>query len=307
MFKTPYNTSSLKDYEVGKIVTDIQRAFVSQQESEEVRQMREPDTGKLLPIYELLPQADTVGAFTQPLIVRHKDEDLVVVDVRPLVRENRIGEISIASSSDYKIAAYYGTMCSIWLNDGERNLHRSGPFAGRIFVSWLSGLITRNLNLDMLNQVQLKVITGMYFECLFEDSSVTEITVREKQRFAIAAGKYSYSNTQTAEDILKEIPMMSSVDDYIKVLHTISPRFEALTKANLFAMVSRSWFGASAPILCAVALEYPPAFYTMVYFALNYRGYNKTGVGTIVYDGRQSAEAKQFKTGVERLFDDAMI
>lgn len=307
MFKTPYNTTSLKDYDIQKIVKDIESVSVSQQNNEDLRQMSEPDSSRLLPIFELLPHADYIGAFTQPIVIRKKDEDTVVVDVRPLVRESRIGEITVASKSDYKMLAYYGTMCSTWINDGESVLHRSAAFAGRIYVSWLSGLITRNLNLDMLSQVQLKVITGMFFECLFIDSDEPEVNIREKQRLAVSAGKYSYSNTANAEDILKDVPMMQTIKDYIAVLHTVSPRFEALTQANLFAMVSRSWFGASAPILCAVALEYPPAFYTMVYFALNYKGYNNTGVGNIVYATRTSPEAKQFKTGIERLFDEAMV
>lgn len=307
MFKTPYNTTSLKDYDLTKIVSDIQRSLITQDGSSEVRQMREPDSNKVLPIYELLPRAENIGAFTQPIVVRHKDEDVIVVDVRPLVRENRIGEISVASTSDYKMLSYYGTLCSTWLHGGQSVLQRNSAFAGRIFVTWLTGLITRTLNLDMLNQVQLKVITGMYFECMFEEKQGDTLTEREKQQYAIAAGKYSYSNTQNATEILKQVPFMESIDDYIKTLHATHPRFEALTKANIFAMVSRSWFGASAPILCAVSLEYPPAFYTMVYFALNYRGYNKTGVGNIVYASRTSAEAKQFKTSIERLFDEAMV
>lgn len=307
MFKTPYNTTSLKDYDLSKIITEVQRSLITQEASSEVRQMREPDSNKALPIYELLPRAENIGAFTQPIVIRHKDEDVFVVDVRPLVRENRIGEISIASSSDYKTLAYYGTLASTWLNNGEGVLQRNNVFPGRVFVTWLSGLITRTLNLDMLNQVQLKLITGMYFECLFTENENAEVTEREKQQYAIAAGKYSYSNTQTATDLLKDIPKMQSIEDYIRVLHSVSPRFEALTKANIFAMVGRSWFGASAPVFCAVSLEYPPAFYTMVYFALNYRGYNKTGIGNIVYASRTSAEAKQFKTGIERLFDEAMV
>lgn len=307
MFKTPYNTTSLKDYDLTKIVSDIQRSLISQEGEREVRKMHEPDSNKSLPIYELLPQAEFVGAFTQPIVVRHKDEDTFVVDVRPLVRENRIGEITIASTSDYKMISYYGTMCSTWLHSGEGILQRNSAFAGRVFVTWLSGLISRTLNLDMLNQVQLKVITGMYFECLFKDTDSKEVSEREKQQYAIASAKYSYANQQTTTDILKNVPMMQSIEDYIQVLHSINPRFEALSKANIFAMVGRSWFGASAPILCAVSLEYPPAFYTMVYFALNYRGYNKTGVGNIVYASRTTSEAKQFKTGIERLFDEAMV
>lgn len=307
MFKTPYSTTSLKDYDLTKIISDIQRSFITQEQNSEVRKMVEPDSKRTFPIYELLPRAENIGAFTQPIVVHHKDEDVFVVDVRPLVRENRIGEITIASSSDYKALSYYGTLCNTWYHNGEWPLQRNSTFAGRIFVTWLSGLITRNLNLDMLNQVKLKVITGMYFECLFEDKEDKEVSIREQQAYAIAAGKYSYTNTQNALEILKDIPRMNSIEDYINVLHDTDPRFNALTKANIFAMVSRSWFGVSAPIFCGVSLEFPPAFYTMVYFALNYKGYNKTGIGNIVYASRTSAEAKQFKTGMERLFDEAMI
>lgn len=307
MFKTPYSTTSLKDYNIEKIVTDISRVRLEQQDNESLRQMQEIDNHKRLPVFELLPNADHITAFTQPLVVRWDDEDHVVLDVRPLVRENRVGDITVAATSDYKMNSHYGTLMSIWMNDGSSVLHRLSAFPGRIFVSWLSGLITRNLNLDMLNQVKLKVILGMYFECLFTDTDEKEVSIREKQRFAIAAGKYSYSNTSTAEEILKDIPMMQNVNDLIAVLHSVDPRFEALSLANLFAMVSRMWYGANAPILCSVALEYPPAFFILTHFALNYKGYNKTGIGNIVYSSRQSSEAKQFKVGIERLFDEAMV
>ena len=103
------------------------------------------------------------------------------------------------------------------------------------------------------------------------------------------------------------MPLINTLPSLIEYLHRLNPRYEALTLANLYAMVSRSWFGANAPTLCAVALEYPPAFNTMVYFALNYRGLNKTGIGTIVDNGKNSAEAKQFKLKIEQLIDDSTV
>lgn len=316
MFLTPYNTTSLKDYKLNDVIANINKTMVAQRDNEYISPIIDPDTNTKYPSLQVKPAAEHIPAFVQPILLESEDDDKrFIVDMRPFTRSDRLGNISINSALDYKLNLYYSILSSVWVHNGNSLFEIVSTFPARVFVQWLSGIITRTLNLDMVQQVQLKAILGAYYCLLHKDSwkdgtpdnSDEPMSSSIKRRLAIYTAKVSFSNPHATEELIKDMPLVSSLPTLIEYLHSVNSRYEALTLANLYAMVSRSWFGANAPTLCAVALEYPPAFNTMVYFALNYRGLNKTGIGTIVDNGKNSAEAKQFKLKIEQLIDDSTV
>lgn len=315
MFLTPYNTTSLKDYKLNDIIANINKTMVAQRDNEYISPIVDPDTNTKYPSLQVKPAAEHIPAFTQPILLESDDDKRFIVDMRPFTRSDRLGNISITSALDYKLNLYYSILASVWVHNGNTLIESIAAFPARVYVQWLSGVITRTLNLDMVQQVQLKAILGAYYFLLHEDGW-HDTTVEDLEKTLppslqsptrIFAAKASYSNPHATQELLKDMPLINTLPSLIEYLHRLNPRYEALTLANLYAMVSRSWFGANAPTLCAVALEYPPAFNTMVYFALNYRGLNKTGIGTIVDNGKNSAEAKQFKLKIEQLIDNSTV
>lgn len=315
MFLTPYNTTSLKDYKLNDIIANINKTLVTQRDNEYISPIIDPDTNTKYPSLQVKPAAEHIPAFTQPILLESDDDKRFIVDMRPFTRSDRLGNISITSALDYKLNLYYSILASVWVHNGNTLIESIAAFPARVYVQWLSGVITRTLNLDMVQQVQLKAVLGAYYFLLHEDGwhdTTTEDLEKTlppslQSPTRIFAAKASYSNPHATQELLKDMPLINTLPSLIEYLHRLNPRYEALTLANLYAMVSRSWFGANAPTLCAVALEYPPAFNTMVYFALNYRGLNKTGIGTIVDNGKNSAEAKQFKLKIEQLIDDSTV
>ena len=315
MFLTPHNTTSLKDYKLNDVIANINKTMVAQRDNEYISPIIDPDTNTKYPSLQVKPAAEHIPAFTQPILLESDDDKRFIVDMRPFTRSDRLGNISITSALDYKLNLYYSILSSVWVHNGNTLIESIAAFPARVYVQWLSGVITRTLNLDMVQQVQLKAVLGAYYFLLHEDGW-HETTVEDLEKTLppslqsptrIFAAKASYSNPHATQELLKDMPLINTLPSLIEYLHRVNSRYEALTLANLYAMVSRSWFGANAPTLCAVALEYPPAFNTMVYFALNYRGLNKTGIGTIVDNGKNSAEAKQFKLKIEQLIDDSTV
>lgn len=315
MFLTPHNTTSLKDYKLNDVIANINKTMVAQRDNEYISPIIDPDTNSKYPSLQVKPVAEHIPAFTQPILLESDDDKRFIVDMRPFTRSDRLGNISITSALDYKLNLYYSILSSVWVHNGNTLIESIAAFPARVYVQWLSGVITRTLNLDMVQQVQLKAILGAYYFLLHEDGWY-DTTVEDLEKTLppslqsptrIFAAKASYSNPHATQELLKDMPLINTLPSLIEYLHRVNSRYEALTLANLYAMVSRSWFGANAPTLCAVALEYPPAFNTMVYFALNYRGLNKTGIGTIVDNGKNSAEAKQFKLKIEQLIDDSTV
>lgn len=315
MFLTPYNTTSLKDYKLNDVIANINKTMVAQRDNEYISPIIDPDTNSKYPSLQVKPAAEHIPAFAQPILLESDDDKRFIVDMRPFTRSDRLGNISITSALDYKLNLYYSILSSVWVHNGNTMIESIAAFPARVYVQWLSGVITRTLNLDMVQQVQLKAVLGAYYFLLHEDGW-NDTTAEDLDKTLppslqsptrIFAAKASYSNPHATQELLKDMPLINTLPSLIEYLHRVNSRYEALTLANLYAMVSRSWFGANAPTLCAVALEYPPAFNTMVYFALNYRGLNKTGIGTIVDNGKNSAEAKQFKLKIEQLIDDSTV
>lgn len=316
MFLTPYNTTSLKDYKLNDVIANINKTMVAQRDNEYISPIIDPDTNTKYPSLQVKPAAEHIPAFVQPILLESEDDDKrFIVDMRPFTRADRLGNISVNSALDYKLNLYYSILSSVWVYNGNTMIESIAAFPARVYVQWLSGVITRTLNLDMVQQVQLKAVLGAYYFLLHEDGwhdTTTEdldktLPPSLQSPSRIFAAKASYSNPHATQELLKDMPLINTLPSLIEYLHRLNPRYKALTLANVYAMVSRSWFGANAPTLCAVALEYPPAFNTMVYFALNYRGLNKTGIGTIVDNGKNSAEAKQFKLKIEQLIDDSTV
>lgn len=289
--------------------------MVAQRDNEYISPIIDPDTNSKYPSLQVKPAAEHIPAFAQPILLESDDDKRFIADMRPFTRSDRLGNISITSALDYKLNLYYSILSSVWVHNGNTMIESIAAFPARVYVQWLSGVITRTLNLDMVQQVQLKAVLGAYYFLLHEDGW-NDTTAEDLDKTLppslqsptrIFAAKASYSNPHATQELLKDMPLINTLPSLIEYLHRVNSRYEALTLANLYAMVSRSWFGANAPTLCAVALEYPPAFNTMVYFALNYRGLNKTGIGTIVDNGKNSAEAKQFKLKIEQLIDDSTV
>lgn len=308
MFKTPYETTSLRNHLIDDVVKDIQKELIRNPQA--IARVIN-DQKQVYPIYGVYPQAEHIKAFTQPLLGVYKDDPWFFVDMRPYTKVDRIGDIIISSSTDYKVQSLYGTLCNAWYNNGINLFTRLSAFPGKIFVNWVSNVITRTLSLDMISQIQLKSVLGLYYEGLhhFYDGVEDSLTLSERdlKPIYIAVSKYSYSNAMAVAQQLDGVNMPINVTGLIHTLHRLNPRFEALTVANLYAMLARSWFGVNAPTMCAVALEYPPAFFTMVYFALTHKGFNKTAIGNLVYNERNGQDAKQFLLGIDKLLDDALV
>lgn len=306
MNRYPQDTTTLNQFSTKIINTQLAELLIQPDSELKVRRVDSKDAGGKTPIYELLPDADHVQSFTYPLIHEVDNEPRVFVDVRPYTRSDRAGNVTVNALSDYKFLVYYGLLTHAWMNEGHLAFRNYSEIPGKAYVTWLSNVITRNLNLDMVLQVELKAALGQFFEAQFVDEDEKD-SPRLKQRLTIGASKYSYSNPVTTAEILENIEITYNIKDFIESLKSLNPRFESLTLTNLYAMVNRSWFGANAPVTSCTAIEYPPAIYAMTYFALNHRGYNKTAIGNIVYKDRNSRESKFFTTSINKIIEDSAV
>lgn len=307
-FKTPYATTALSGFNTDKIDKEITHALIRQSPGEMVALLKHPADNKESIIYGIMPKAESdISTFNQPLVHMIDNMEVVVVDTRPFTKSDRMGEITISAKSDYKFLFNYGCIVNTWINNGHGILATMATLPGKVYATWVGNAITRLLTLDAKYQLHTKVLAGMFFECQFEKLEGSDYTDRDRRRMAIACSKYARINSNQCEDILQDVNPMYSLEQFIAELQRLNPIYDNLTVANLYAAVARSWFGPQASVLSAVALEYPPALYVMIDYALNHAGFNKTVIGNIVWNDRNSPEAKSFNTGIARIYNDAYV
>ena len=220
MFLTPYNTTSLKDYKLNDVIANINKTMVAQRDNEYISPIIDPDTNTKYPSLQVKPAAEHIPAFVQPILLESEDDDKrFIVDMRPFTRSDRLGNISINSALDYKLNLYYSILSSLWVHNGNSLFEIVSTFPARVFVQWLSGIVTRTLNLDMVQQVQLKAILGAYYCLLHKDSwkdgtpdnSDEPMSSSIKRRLAIYTAKVSFSNPHATEELIKDMPLVSSL------------------------------------------------------------------------------------------------
>lgn len=273
-----------------------------------ISRLKHPNEDVTSVIYGVMPKAESdISTFNQPMVHPIDNIDSVLVDMRPFTKADRVGAITISSRSDYKFLMNYGSLVNAWVNNGQSIFANINVLPGKVYATWIGNAITRLLSLDAKYQLHTKVMAGMFFECQFEKYEGTDFNDRERRRVAIACSKYARINSNQAEELLMGVVPMYNLNEFIDELKKLNPIYDNLTLANLYAAIARSWFGPQASVLSAVAAEYPPALYVMIDYALNHSGFNKTVIGNIVWNERNTPEAKSFNMGVSRIYSDAYL
>lgn len=307
-FKTPYDTTALSGFNCEKIKKEVTHALISQSSGEMIALLKHPTEDGDSIIYGVMPKAEgDITSFNQPMVNQINNIDSVLVDMRPFTKADRVGAITISAMSDYKFLFNYACIVNTWINNGHNMLATINVMPGKVYATWIGNAISRLLSLDAKYQLHTKVLAGMFFECQFEKFEADDLNDREKRRIAIACSKYARINSNQCEEILAGVAPMNSLNDLIDELKKLNPIYDNLTLANLYASIARSWFGPQASVLSAVAAEYPPALYVMIDYALNHAGFNKTVIGNIVWNDRNTPEAKSFNMGVSRIYNDARL
>ncbi|MNN83385.1 hypothetical protein D3C81_2004180 [compost metagenome] len=101
---------------------------------------------------------------------------------------------------------------------------------------------------------------------------------------------------------------MALLEDFIKGLQAHFSNNTRISQVNagfLVMTLGRSWFGYGAQEIAAVAIEYPPAYLSLVEAAANAKVWRKTHLGKLVENLNQNRAAEAFARSMEVLAGEA--
>lgn len=311
MFSIPYQTTPLKDHDVAKIKNKLEQAYLLNKNALTPLSLPDEEYGDRVLALISSEEDKTVGLFSNPVLINidpasnKPDNNRFVVDCRGYTARQKTGEVKVTKPAIYKIAMRAGILTDAWYHQGVERFTSISKLPTKVFSNWLATAISRKLNIDEIAQVRVNIIIAYYFLCMFEDLPEYDTrTFLDDDKAYIYALKISYASGVKNMDvirIIKEIPTMSNIFDLEKALKEFggSERLRLFNPAFLYTLVSRTALFGVSPEMVYCSLEYPPIFYMMMYIAIKEKGYNKSNIGSIVHNLRNTEEVKHFVRMVE--------
>ena len=133
--------------------------------------------------------------------------------------------------------------------------------------------------LDLNNQLQLRILSLIYYSHLFTDSydedDFTKLVIRSKEDIIIP---------KLIEEIKDRIKDIENIDDFCKACYDVTGniRLKDLDYSVLINILSNNWIGSNGKELVLLSLEHPPTWLSLVYASLTQRSFKKNFIATVV-------------------------
>jgi len=283
-FRTAYDTLACNGFVLDKLNEGIKRAIINQRYS-----YPEVGNNQRTLVIDSLDESVTIPAFIHPVMEKVMNgQEMAIVDCRPFVRfEARNGATSVKNVTEYLTTVRYGDLTSAWVGGKRRQMRDISPAATSVFASWISENISRRFALTPREQLDLAILAALYYQGLFSDTGDNEeMTEREYNGLvATVARAVRVQATEVFEfvDRLQLSLPISGISDFCGLAYEVtgSIRLKDFNPGVMFAIVGGTWFGTNAREMTAVALEYPPAFLTILSTALTEKSYRNAGIAKI--------------------------
>lgn len=305
MIILPTDTTALSPYNHDKVVEELNKVLATQSNNE----MIEPVVQNSIPgIYRLTPHNTSVPLFDlpreiKPLGVKDNSRHLCF-DARPYCRVDSMRNVVVNNVPEYEFNLTIAMLTQFWLGNEKHVLvNNCQELLLKIWTRWIGTTLNQKLLIDEMLQPTVNGITAYYLYCLLTPDEEIIDPVKFHRIVNIVA-KASFNNLTNTEELLKVLPRLRNINDYIEALknHTGTDRFAKITPGFLFSMLQFSWYGGNAVTITSVALEYPPVFIAMLYVAISLGGYTRTPLGKMIREA-QSVDTNHYVKVVDSVLN----
>lgn len=274
-FKLLNNTQTI--FNINKYIT-IDYAFIREKEKIKIKAF-ENDYIKLTPVilYGLSDVEKDITPFNHPII--NKEGKWIALDLRNIVKMTADKEnFEIRNDSEYHLSLQRFILTGMWAV-GKQNSLYSLKFPHFCFASWLSENLTKKFGLDLNNQLQLRILSLIYYSKLFTDNysedDFGKLIVRLKEDIMVP---------KLIEEVYEKIGELENIDDFCKACYNVTGniRLKNLDLNVLINTLANNWIGLNGKELVLLSLEHPPTWISLVFAALTKRSFSKNFIGTIV-------------------------
>lgn len=275
---SPYETTACKNHKVDDTVRTLQQMLI-------MNRLHQND--KVFMLYD----DSELREFNQPLVIDNPNDKMqkaIIVDLRKYMSMDANTGTWYVKRSDvinHRIQLVYGALCHIWSNSEPTRLMGVSQFLPAVFGTWIAESIAKRYSLMLNDTMAISVLGAAYYLRLFN---------REQQAWTESDLVYVSEHLQrlfpskTSESIIDIIHTANFTVADIRELCTAirnvteNIRLKDLDTGVLLTLITKTWFGHYASEMIAVALEYPPAFLTIVHACKSEKLYRTTGINLVI-------------------------
>lgn len=237
---------------------------------------------------------EMVPSFDHPMVNEVTGQPLIYVDVRPYGRQSLTTyDFEITNEDGYRAATLRARLQQIWTNGGQASL-RNMKLPAMAFTQWISGSVTKSLNLGPAEQAKLSILAGIFYLSLFRDEAGDEAS--DKTAVVSQVAKNTGIKHNVVQEVVERVHYIANVNDFCEAVkeEIKNVRLNNLNITTLFPIMAGTWYGANAAQNVAVALEHPPTWIMMVYQAVTARSYYHSRLAKMLEQNQYKNEARQF-------------
>lgn len=207
----------------------------------------------------------------------------VVFDGRSVLKADG----SIAKVDNYNSLVVFSKLVKLWYTGGASDrksmLTSLGALPIRSYMTWVSNMVALRMGLDERNKLILSWLVGIYYIQSHLPTPTDIHDVQEDIMLTILSRNVIGVDLMSIKREIGTIPRLFSIVDLVNWIKTVldTPIIESLTPDFIIVVLSNSFFPTYRGTVAA-AIEYPPAFLSLLYTTVSYRGYSKTTLGSVV-------------------------
>jgi len=220
-----------------------------------------------------------------------RNEPLLAIDVRNAGRfDIKEGQFKITNSTLFKNIVCRAALTSLWLTNGAGVFRNVNPMAMAVFASWISETVAFKYSLDPKAKIDLMIVAAIFYQSNQVDGTDFD------PRFLAGIASAMKVNITEVNRLYEQTKVITSLEDFcVKAKNALNNvRLENLNAGLMVALMGGTWGGDNAIELCAVAMEHPPTWLSLVFEAHTNQAMRKVGLSKIV-------ERNQFKEQLSKL------
>jgi hypothetical protein len=321
VYRSAYDTTACKGYQIDKTVNDIAADYAGGNHDYFHLLHTLDCDGKRGEIYGLFHPESRVKPFSHPIRSydsksnRTQGTEVVrlFVDLRTSTRPNRIVDgnnpYAITDNGEFTFQVARAKLELYWTIHGELSLSAFAEYPGKIFSTWISETLARNLGLSLESQIAVRAISADHFLNMFEpmESSFHDDNVSDHKRIKRIAEISDLPTEHIIRYISTYVSPSKNVGELVEHMtgSTGGDRLSDLTGPALVGIIAHSWRGTMGTETVAVSLEHPPTFMAMIYTALSELAVKNTNLAKIALMKAKDSSSDAFLRGLSRIFNQA--
>lgn len=224
-----------------------------------------------------------VPVFSMPLLVERDGSKTIYIDMRSNTTFDRAQQaVRIRNRVEYDAKIILGSLCSEWTGNFQDTLLINNPVSLSVYAALVSEAIGKRVGLDAMSQLRIAILAGIFYMNCFVTEEEQESRDYKARLISMISRHCNFRNDEISAAV-QEYYNINGLEELCDAIrnYTQARRLDDLNTSTLIEYVGAYWYGNNGKELIAVALEYPPMWFYILYLSFTDRSFRNTRLFSI--------------------------